>query len=53
MLTYALGRELHYYDECALEEVTAALDKNEQRFSALVLGIVQSYAFQHRRNADQ
>ena len=52
MLTYALSRELQYDDECAIKDVAAALQKNEQRFSALVLGIVRSYAFQHRRNAD-
>ena len=52
MLTYALGRELQYDDECAIKDVMTALNKNEQRFSALVLGVVRSYAFQHRRNAD-
>lgn len=50
MLTYALGRELHEYDELAVREVTAALKQEEHRFSALVLGIVRSFPFQHRRH---
>lgn len=52
MLLYALGRELQYYDDCAVRDVTAALAKDEHRFSALVLGIVKSYPFRHRRNLD-
>jgi hypothetical protein len=52
LLVYALGRDLQYYDECAIRDVTAALKKNDQRFSALVLGIVKSYPFLHRRNTD-
>ncbi len=54
MLTYALGRELDYYDEC---QITCIKIRRSTRtatsFSALVLGIVQSYPFQYRRNADQ
>ncbi len=52
MLGYALGRELEYYDECTVREVTDALVRNEYRFDVLVLGIVRSYPFQHRKNLD-
>ena len=52
MLIYALGRDLQYFDEPTLREITAALDKNDNRFSILVLGVVKSYPFQHRRHTD-
>jgi len=48
-LTYALARELDYYDEPALKTITAALERDEYRFSTLVLQVVQSYPFQHRK----
>lgn len=49
MLTYALGRGLEYYDECAVQEIVAALRQGGYRFSALVLGVVKSPPFQLRR----
>lgn len=52
LLGYALGRELEYYDECTVREVTDALVRSEYRFDAVVLGIVRSYPFQHRKNLD-
>ncbi len=52
MMIYALGRELQHFDEPALRDITTALDKNDNRFSILVLEVVKSYPFQHRRNTD-
>ena len=52
MMAYALRRELQYYDDCPIQDVTLALQKNQYRFSALVLAVVSSYPFQYRRNAD-
>lgn len=52
MLQYALGRELRHTDDCSVRDVAAALAKDEHHFSALVLGIVKSYPFRHRRNLD-
>lgn len=49
MLTYALGRGLEYYDECAVQDITKAMAANDYRFSTLVLGIVKSEPFQMRR----
>jgi hypothetical protein len=49
MLTYALGRGLEYYDRCAVEDIVSALKKGEDRFSALIMGVVQTDAFQKRR----
>jgi Protein of unknown function (DUF1592)/Protein of unknown function (DUF1588)/Protein of unknown function (DUF1585)/Protein of unknown function (DUF1587)/Protein of unknown function (DUF1595) len=51
MLTYALGRELDYYDEAPIREIQTALKKDGTKFSALVLGIVKSFPFQQRKNA--
>jgi hypothetical protein len=49
MLTYALGRGLHYYDQCALETIVQRMEQNDFRFSSLVLGIVTSEPFRMRR----
>ncbi len=49
MLTYALGRPLEDCDERATLEIQTTLLRNETRFSALVLGVVKSFPFQHRR----
>jgi hypothetical protein len=46
MLTYALGRGLEYYDQCAVDTITKELAEEDYRFSALVLAIVNSEPFQ-------
>jgi Protein of unknown function (DUF1592)/Protein of unknown function (DUF1588)/Protein of unknown function (DUF1587)/Protein of unknown function (DUF1585)/Protein of unknown function (DUF1595)/Ca-dependent carbohydrate-binding module xylan-binding len=48
MLTYALGRGIEYYDKCALDDILKGLEKNDYRFSSLVLEIVKSEPFQKR-----
>jgi mono/diheme cytochrome c family protein len=48
MLTYALGRGLEYYDRCAVNKIMEELERNNHRFSTLVLGIVKSDPFQLR-----
>jgi hypothetical protein len=49
MLTYALGRGLAYYDTRATDEIARELAAHEYKFSALVIGIVESAPFQMRR----
>lgn len=49
LLTYALGRGLEYYDQCAVDAVVEAARRGDHRFSALVLGVVNSVPFQYRR----
>jgi hypothetical protein len=49
MLTYALGRGVDYYDKCALDDIVAALKKDDYKFSRLVLAVVHSDPFQLRR----
>ncbi len=45
LLTYALGRGLEYYDQCALREIDAATAADGDRFSAMVLAIANSRPF--------
>src|SRR3954470_9218635 len=49
LLTYALGRGVAYYDAPAVRKVRRQAAANDFRFSAIVLGIVQSDPFQLRR----
>ncbi len=49
LLTYALGRGVEYYDRCTLDQIVHGVAKNDYRFTALVLEIVKSEAFQYRR----
>jgi hypothetical protein len=49
MLTYALGRGLEYYDQCAVNEIRTAVAEDDYRISTLVLEIVRSDPFQRRR----
>lgn len=51
MLIYALGRELTSRDDSSIEAITKELSSHENRFSTLILGVVKSYPFQHRKNA--
>ncbi|HVJ68690.1 MAG TPA: DUF1588 domain-containing protein, partial [Caulifigura sp.] len=53
LLTYALGRGVEYYDRCAIDAITTRLKNNGSRFSAIVLGIVQSEPFRMTRLADK
>ena len=53
MLTYALGRGLEYYDKCAVDKIVAALEKNDYRFSTLIVETVNSDPFQMRTASGQ
>jgi hypothetical protein len=48
MLTYALGRGLEPFDRPAVNRVVAEMAKGENRFSALLLGVVTSEPFLNR-----
>ena len=48
MLTYALGRGLEFYDQCAVAKIIEQLSQNENRFSSLILGVVRSEPFQYQ-----
>ena len=51
-LGYALGRAVTLSDTSLLDEMVAALDKNEGRVSAAVLAIVRSEQFRMIRGSD-
>jgi hypothetical protein len=46
LLTYALGRPVEYYDMPAVRGITREAERNNNRFSLLILGIVKSAPFQ-------
>ncbi len=49
LMTFALGRGLEPYDQCAVDQVMAAAEKDDFRVSAIVNAIVVSDPFQKRR----
>jgi Protein of unknown function (DUF1592)/Protein of unknown function (DUF1588)/Protein of unknown function (DUF1585)/Protein of unknown function (DUF1587)/Protein of unknown function (DUF1595)/Planctomycete cytochrome C len=48
LLMYAVGRAVHNYDMPAIRAITREAARNDYKFSSLVLGIVNSDAFQMR-----
>jgi hypothetical protein len=52
LLTYALGRGVEEYDQAALRKITKAAAAADNRWSAIILGIVKSTPFQMRRVSD-
>jgi hypothetical protein len=49
LLTYALGRGLEPYDAVTVDRVAAAVAADGGKFSTLLLGVIESPAFQTRR----
>ena len=49
LLAYALGRQLEGYDEIVVDQLTAASAKDDFKLQTLVIGVVSSYPFTHRR----
>jgi hypothetical protein len=48
LLMYAVGRPAHYYDMPAVRAISREAERNDYKFSSLVVGIVSSDAFQMR-----
>jgi hypothetical protein len=48
LMTYALGRGLEYYDMPTVRAIARDAAKNDYHFSSIILGIVESDAFQMR-----
>jgi hypothetical protein len=53
MLSYALRRGVEYYDTATVKQVMAELEANDHRGTALIVAVVKSFPFQHRRNESQ
>jgi hypothetical protein len=52
LLTYALGRGLEEYDNAALRKIAREAAVDNQKWSAIILGIVKSTPFRMRRVSD-
>jgi mono/diheme cytochrome c family protein len=48
LMTFALGRGVEYYDAPAVRKIVSDAEKDEYRFSSIILGIVKSVPFQMR-----
>ena len=48
LMTYALGRPVHDYDMPAVRTIVRRAGMNNNRFSSLVMGIIESDSFQKR-----
>ena len=48
LLTYATGRTVQYYDMPAVRAIVRKSAQNDYKFSSLVLGVIQSDAFQKK-----
>jgi hypothetical protein len=51
MMTYALGRGVEYFDMPVVRSIVRDAERNNNKFSAYVLGIVKSAPFQTRTKA--
>jgi hypothetical protein len=49
LMTFALGRGVEYYDAPAVRKIVKDAEKDDYRFSSIILGIVKSVPFQMRR----
>src|SRR5205085_11491010 len=48
LMTYGLGRGVEYYDMPVIRSIVRDADKNNDRFSSILLGIIKSGPFQMR-----
>jgi mono/diheme cytochrome c family protein len=53
LLAYALCRQLEGYDEIVVDELSSAIARDGYRMQTLVVGVVTSYPFTHRRVSNQ
>lgn len=49
LMTYALGRGTEYYDVETIDGIVRAMEKDDGRFSTLLMGVVESAPFQKMR----
>jgi hypothetical protein len=48
LMTYGLGRGLQYYDMPVVRDIVRKAERQDYRFSGIIMGIVNSPAFQMR-----
>lgn len=52
MLSYALGRQVEYFDEASLQGILQQFEQDDYRLRSLIHAIVKSYPFQFKRRPD-
>jgi hypothetical protein len=52
LMTYALGRGVEYFDMPVIRSIVHDAERNDNRFSSIVLGIVNSAPFQMRTKSE-
>jgi hypothetical protein len=53
MMTYAMGRGVEYYDMPVIRSIVRDAEKQNNRFSAILMGIIKSAPFQMRTKVDE
>ena len=51
MMTYGLGRGVEYYDMPVIRSIVHDADKNNDKFSSILMGVIKSAPFQMRTKA--
>jgi Protein of unknown function (DUF1588)/Protein of unknown function (DUF1585)/Protein of unknown function (DUF1592) len=49
LLTYGVGRGLEYYDEHTVDQIVERLDRDQGKFSTVLMGVIESAPFQKER----
>lgn len=52
LMTYALGRQLDYYDRPSVARIIESAQDEKYPLPSLILGVVESYPFQHHRGLE-
>jgi hypothetical protein len=53
MMTFALGRGVEYYDMPVVRSIVRDAEKNNNRFSSILMGIIKSAPFQMRTKVSE
>jgi len=53
LMTYGLGRGVEYYDMPVVRQIVRNADKNNDKFSSLLLGVIESAPFQMRTKVQE
>ena len=53
LMTYGLGRGVEYYDMPVIRSIVREAEKNNDKFSSLLLGVIKSAPFQMRAKVEE
>jgi hypothetical protein len=51
MMTYGLGRGVEYYDMPVIRSIVRDADRNNDKFTSILMGVIKSAPFQMRTKA--